>query len=437
MPMRRVGVSLLLVVCLAGADEAVAQSNLVFNSGFEALVPVPRDVFVNPDLAVLRRDGNPVPTDPDGGSFRIKCHASHLNYDDSIVYPGQSQRAHLHLYMGNTATDASHTSIEVFRRTFSSTCQGGYLNQSGYWIPAVLAPRYANGELVLQTGSQNPEFTVVRPVGVGLHPDQPDFSDTAIHFAPDVYYKAATDDLAVIQPMPEGLRFIAGNMLARPADFANGASSDWQVNSGSNAYAWRCESWEARTPRPQDSPHIPNCSIGDTVNLFVRFPMCWNGRDLDAADHRAHMAFSTAVPRAGGGWTVTCPTTHPVALPQVSYNFGFPVTTANASPNGDSAGWRLSSDMYAVSDYRADRASPAYSPGGYSAHGDWFMAWHPEVMQALTERCIRSGRNCTNGNLGNGFALQGEAPRPQDFSTSVQIVACGMGPAHSGMGPCR
>jgi len=421
-----------LVLCVA-PTAAAQDAERVFHSGFEAGGHL-AGVFANPDPAVLRA-GEPLPgPDQHGASFRIKCHASHLNYDDSIVYPGESGRAHLHLYLGNTATDARHVDTESFLRSTSSTCQGGHLNRSGYWIPAMLAPRYgSDGELQLPPGSDQPVFAIVRPLGTGLHPDRPGFVAESISFAPDVYYKSATDAVADIQPMPEGLRFIAGDMLARPDHFAH----NWHPNEGSNPYNWSCESWQGEDPRPADLPHIPICPVGDTVNLSVRFPMCWDGVRLDSPDHKAHMAFSEAFPREGGGWRIDCPPSHPVALTQVSYNFGFPVTADNASPSGDTAGWRLSSDMYRVSDYRIRPPSVDYAPGGFSAHGDWFMAWHPEVMQALITHCIQAGRDCSNGNLGNGFGLQGETPRPPDLEGSVPVIACGMGPTHAAMGGCR
>ena len=41
------------------------------------------------------------------GAFRINCSLSHMNFDDPIVFPGQSRATHLHAFFGNTAVNAN------------------------------------------------------------------------------------------------------------------------------------------------------------------------------------------------------------------------------------------------------------------------------------------------------------------------------------------
>ena len=50
--------------------------------------------------------------------------------------------------------------------------------------------------------------------------------------------------------------------------------------------------------------------------LHVAFPNCWNGRDLDSADHRSHMAY---------GELGLCPPSHPVEVPTINLNLRYPV----------------------------------------------------------------------------------------------------------------
>ncbi len=40
-------------------------------------------------------------TSGEHGAIRVSCHANHFNFDDPIVYPGQSGKAHLHMFFGN------------------------------------------------------------------------------------------------------------------------------------------------------------------------------------------------------------------------------------------------------------------------------------------------------------------------------------------------
>ncbi len=72
----------------------------------------------------------------DVGAFRFICNASHLAYDDPIVYPGQSGKSHLHQFFGNTAADANST-YSSLRTTGNSTCNS-QLNRSSYWMPAMM-----------------------------------------------------------------------------------------------------------------------------------------------------------------------------------------------------------------------------------------------------------------------------------------------------------
>jgi len=328
-------------------------------------------------------------SDPDGGSFRVKCEFSHLNYDDSIVYPGEQDRSHLHMYFGNTLADYS-TTLDRLTTVGTSTCHGGPINRSGYWVPSVMAPVYdsAGQGQYLYDADGFISAEVVTPVG-GIS-------------ATDVYYKAAVSDLSSINPMPPGLRMITGNAMStgpQPKDVIQ----------------WSCESDVIRSA-DDFSDFIPACQIGDNVRVTIFFPSCWDGVNLDTPDHSSHMAQPGTYNWPQSAEQI-CPATHPVPVPEVSYNIAYAVTANNAGPDGTSSGWMLSSDMYDVTN----------NPGGYSGHGDWFMAWNNEIMQTLTQNCLHLGLHCANGELGQGWALTGHQ------STGTQhippTIARGMGPS--------
>src|SRR5215207_4928882 len=61
----------------------------------------------------------------------------------------------------------------------------------------------------------------------------------------------------------------------------------------------------------------PNCPSNRPLHLRATFAGCWNGRDLDSADHKRHMAYAV------GG---RCPRTHPVAVPTLVLIFLSPET---------------------------------------------------------------------------------------------------------------
>jgi len=327
------------------------------------------------------------------GIFRINCDFAHSSYNDPIVYPGDENAAHLHRFYGNTGTDHQTTLTSLYT-TGQSSCQGNQLNLSSYWVPALLAPLYnATTDEREVDALGDPAWQAV-PAVVGNQDEAHEL----------FYYSAGVADLGSIQPIPAGLRMIAGDSSTLP-----GEEQDTSVAS------WTCQSWvsdnASNTPL---SATIPECEAPDRVRLDLFFPSCWNGVDLDSADHRSHMAYPE---NSGGGNGVQCPDTHPVPVVRVSYHYAFGVKPEVSDPaTKTSRGWRLASDMYTVSDS---------TPGGLSIHGDWFNGWHPTVMEAILKNCIKGELDCHDGNLANGYRLSatqaGTQAEPEIFNLGMGI----------------
>jgi hypothetical protein len=266
----------------------------------------------------------------DIGAFRIVCDFSHMASDDPIVYPGKPGKSHLHTFFGNTGTSAGSTA-ESIAGSGASTCRGGTANRTAYWVPTMIDT---------QTG------TPIKP-SLGL-----------------MYYKTGYNGVKPwqVQTMPAGLRMIAGDSKNAKAE---GPFKYACIGKGSEAMVGH---------------EIQNCPVGAQVWQLIYFPQCWDGVNLDSPDHKSHMSY----PVDGG-----CPKTHPVPLPEVSYNIVYDVTEANAPLR-----WRLSSDTYSKD-----------LPGGYSAHGDWFNGWDPAVMKTFIEQCDRASKDCHANLLGDGREL--------------------------------
>ncbi len=269
-------------------------------------------------------DEQPTP-DSEIGAFRTSCLFSHMNFDDAIVFPGKPGAAHLHAYFGNTLANASSTA-ESLRNSGNSTCRGGTVNRTAYWVPAVI------------DAAGNP-----------VKPQEAQF-----------YYKTGYEGIAPaeIQPFPQGLRMIAGDAKS--------------AGPGQPRAYWGCH--ENYIGHPSN---IPTCPVGDRVVMMVQFPQCWDGKNLDSADHKSHMSY----PVDGN-----CPSTHPVAIPEISFNIYYKVTETT-----NSSGWRLSSDMYDSS-----------LPGGYSAHGDYFEGWDRDVAEAFVKNCDTARMDCHSHLIGDG-----------------------------------
>jgi Domain of unknown function (DUF1996) len=256
-----------------------------------------------------------------------------MNFDDPIVYPGQPGRSHLHTYFGNTLANAN-TTVDSLTTTGNSTCFGGILNRSAYWVPSVIDTR--NGRPVAPTSML-------------------------------IYYKSSRVPPAFIRAMPAGLRMIAGDMTASSAQTS--LLADWECENGNTSIA---------------SGSIPTgCGVDGDLKMVLGFPQCWDGVNLDSPNHKSHMAYAAA------NTPSSCPPSHPVPLPEITYIVRYRVTDSAAL-----AHWRLSSDMYGAS-----------TPGGFSIHGDWFNGWDQATKQTWVTNCTHNAQDCHGNLLGNGQEL--------------------------------
>ncbi len=299
---------------------------------------IPQAVTGNPNICIAP-NATPVPRAGDGvGAWRTNCGFSHMNFDDAIVYPGQQGVAHLHTYFGNTGSNYTSTASSLVS-SGNSTCTGGILNRTSYWVPAMIDTRDS------------------RPL-------------TPLPLA--AYYKVGYTGPGnqAIQSFPQGLRMIAGNSRATTPQDTTVVHFQCHWNGGHGPI----------------SATIPgDCPAGSALYTNIEFPQCWNGINLDSADHKSHMSY----PVNG-----QCPTTHPIAIPHITYNVVYPV-----SADGDTAHWRLSSDMNGV-------------PPGTTNHGDWFAAWRGDpsvsndyIPQVFVENVLNLGLDGGTSMLGDGREL--------------------------------
>jgi hypothetical protein len=252
-----------------------------------ALIPPPATPFTGARVRTLSASElantavyQPAPADV--GAFRVSCPYSHMAKDDPIVFPGQPGMAHLHVFSGNSLADANSTADSLLN-TGGSTCAGGTLNRTAYWMPALIDTR--TGQPVMPAGT-------------------------------NFYYKLGYLGVkaGTVQPFPQGLRIIAGSSSATALSPVSTYGTGFECATGGRQNGLR------------------SCAIGDSLNAAVVFPQCWDGKNLDSPDHKSHMAYAT-----GSG----CPSTHPVPLPEITLNVHYAVTEANTADF-----WRLSSDMY-------------------------------------------------------------------------------------------
>lgn len=312
-----------------------------------------RDRELTPIAGTTKSDEGPI------GAFRFVCQPGQLNWDDPIVYPGQPGGSpHLHQWFGNTAANALSTYASL-RRAGESTCMGP-LNRSAYWMPAMIAG----------------EDTVVRP-------------DYLV-----VYYKrfpaSAPEcrDLArACVPLPHGLRYIFGYDMLRMGT---------EQPDNTHRMRWKCVTPDNRTlGEPVKRFDQLECPAEHLLIVTLAAPDCWDGRNLDSADHRSHMAYPAF---DGTSAKARCPASHPYLIPQFTLGATWRIQASDRIGT-----WRLASDRMP--------GMPVMPPGS-SFHSDWFGAWDPEALEAWTANCIDRRLSCVDGNLGDGTGLR----RPDGFT---------------------
>jgi len=228
-----------------------------------------------------------------GTFFRSACTLSHTATVDPIVHPGMPGISHSHEFFGNTTTNADSTLQSLLGQPTTCRIAG---DTAAYWVPTI----YANGVRV------PPSFVF------------------AYYFADGARGR--------VQPFPAGLKVIAGSSTAT-------------TPQSTATVGWKCAGIGNRL-----SAEPIACPASHAV-LVHNFPDCWDGRNLDSADHRSHLAY-----RVRG----QCPTTHPAVLPQLSLrvHYRLPSTTGLTTAAGS---------IYAV-------------------HADFFNAWDQAVLTRLVNQ---------------------------------------------------
>ena len=341
-------------------------------------------------------------TSGDDGKLRFLCEVSHLSYNDPIVFPGRAGATHLHHFFGNTLTDHNST-YATLRATGGGSCQGGPLNRTGYWFPAMI---------------KTDTFKVVVPDFIELYYN---VSRAQLHddgsggFTSPVCPGGTLDTGAVaacpmfaVGPIERGMKAIFGAYASTGAfpstyvrtSVASGRNFHWSCTGGGNKDVL----WDGDTP----SNGVQGCAAGTTVQVRMEAPQCWNGA-YDHTDHYSHLAFQTQ----DGSGNPVCPATHPYRIPSITLIIGW-------SHNGeaDYKTWKLSSDIFNGANFRA----------GETFHTDALWAWNdtiqndfhkeingmhptpgvtPYTSNASGAAAVGAGhvRDSVNGGLGNGTNL--------------------------------
>ncbi|CAI5485473.1 unnamed protein product [Closterium sp. Naga37s-1] len=270
--------------------------------------------------------------------FRIRCNFSHALRDDPIVFPGQPGKSHLHDFLGSTITKADTTDARAL--VGSKTTCGLKADSAAYWFPSMFMrtnQKDAKGQYIYK--HLKPNWTLF-------------------------YYRTSVKNPETIMPFPRGFRMITGN------PFAGSKQADDMAN-----VEWWCG---ARGKHGNDFPH-QKCPAGDQLIGKINFPVCWDGKNTDSADHRSHVVH---IPL-----NTTCPSSHPVPLPRISIKVYYPVDT-DLDLTWPENGVKGNPAVYLSTIQSGGTGSP------FEYHSDFINGWDQKVLGRLVRKCINRNKKC-------------------------------------------
>ncbi len=269
------------------------------------------------------------------GAFVSLCGLNengHRNPDNFIVAPGVSNGAHhVHDYVGNKSTDGFSTDRSL--APAGTTCKGD--DRSAYFWPVLRYRTKAGDDADEPGGGKDGNIgTILRPASVQLE------------------FRGNARDK--VRAMPRFLRVITGDAKAGTNGPANARAS------------WTCTGFEDRT-----TTKYPVCPQGSSVVRTLDFASCWDGKNTDSANHRAHIVF----PKGDGScWQKT------VAVPQLRMTLTYDVPPRSV----------ISVDAF-----------PEQKHNPITDHAD-FTNVMPDRLMRLAVDCINGGRRCdAGGPVGN------------------------------------
>ncbi|WP_307825725.1 DUF1996 domain-containing protein [Streptomyces sp. MBT33] len=276
------------------------------------------------------------------GTFTTSCgvNANGLrNSDNVIVAPGVSNGAHhFHDYIGNQSNTAFASDDDLANADTSCENKG---DKSTYYWPVL---RLQNG--TQEQDADKPGGGTEGNAGQIVTPKQ-----VTMTFIGSPRSKVAE--------MPRLLRIITGDAKA----FVNGPAN-------ANA-AWSCTGFEDR----QLKDKYPLCPQGSDVVRTFRFQSCWDGRNIDSANHRTHVAFADASGACPNGFE---------AIPQLVQRIVYDVKAPSLQDGG------RTTPLFAVDSFPENLHKPI------TDHGDFINVFDQSLMKDMVS-CINDGRNCGTG----------------------------------------
>ncbi|MEU6687090.1 DUF1996 domain-containing protein [Streptomyces sp. NPDC046832] len=277
----------------------------------------------------------------DGGStgtFTTQCGTNeneNRNSDNVIVAPGVSNGAqHQHDYVGNQSNNAFASDEDLANADTSCQNQG---DKSSYFWPV----------LRIQDGSDD--------IDAGQPGGGQDGNVGKIVEPAEAQLKFVGNRTSDVVAMPKALRIITGDAKSLTNGLNNANTS------------WSCTGFEDR----QVTDKYPLCPEGSSVVRTSNFQSCWDGQNIDSANHRTHVDFVEADGSCSNGFK---------AIPQLQVRLVYDVQAPQIE-NGQVQ------NAFAVDSF------PEQLHKAITDHNDFINFFDENVMNEMVQ-CINSGQDC-------------------------------------------
>ncbi|TRM65774.1 hypothetical protein BD626DRAFT_485779 [Schizophyllum amplum] len=271
--------------------------------------------------------------------LRFPCAQTTVVRSDPLVNP-DSVGAHLHQVVGGASFDFNMpTGYDLQAQSTCSSCSI-VENKSNYWTPTLYFQSPSNGTLTRV--KQRPGPITGSPNGGMV-----------------VYY----NQIGNVTAFPKGFRMVAGDPMIRSYN----ASYD-----DSRSITFRCLQANDASGTGQDTNGMPTQACAGGVRSQINFPTCWDGKNVDSANHRDHVSY--AINASFGNFGNGCPSTHPVTIPLLFLETYWDTTPFNNEPGAFSNGKQPF--VWSMGD-----------PTGYGYHADYMMGWPEDVLKQAMAQC--------------------------------------------------